>query len=239
MTRAEIYKIRHHRTPLVCTVLLLLGVLTPSFVLTWYTPQDPSAYMTSYSDVFAILTPLLGIVFGGWLLGSEYRQGTVKRLLASEPRRARVLTIKGLVGAGAMSVVLAAAGVVGWATARLVGSMNDVTVPWEGRALLAVGISGLAAATVAYVLSAITRSDSFAMVGSLAMMVVFQPLISAIPRIGKYSFGSALDRVSTWVSGDQVVATAGLSTSAAIFVLLAWLGVFIQIAGTLFSKRDV
>ena len=105
MTRAEIYKIRTHRTPLVCAAALLTGVLAPSIVLMWYTPKDPAAY-NAFSDVYELSGLLLGIVFGGWLLGAEYRQGTVKRLLASEPRRIRALTTKGLVGAASMSTVL-------------------------------------------------------------------------------------------------------------------------------------
>ncbi len=87
MTKAEIYKLRTQRTPLVCAGLLLAGVLAPSIVLIWYSPKDPAAYTTNFTDVYNTLSIMLGIVFGGWLLGNEYRQGTVKRLLASEPRR--------------------------------------------------------------------------------------------------------------------------------------------------------
>ena len=129
MTTAEIYKLRTQRTPLICAAALLIGVLTPSVVLIWHTPNDTAAYADTFTATFEVLSFLLAIVFGGWVLGTEYRQGTVKRLLTTEPRRIRAIATKGLVGAGAMSVVLVAIAGIGWAAARIVGSINDVTVP--------------------------------------------------------------------------------------------------------------
>ena len=75
MTAAEIYKLRTQRTPLVCAAVLLGGVLVPSVVLIWVTPSDLSAYADIFTGTFEVLSILLAIVFGGWLLGTEYRQG--------------------------------------------------------------------------------------------------------------------------------------------------------------------
>lgn len=238
MKTAEIYKLRTHRTPIVCAAVLLIGVLIPSVVLIWYTPSDPSAY-SSYRDVLETLSLILAIVFGGWLLGTEYRQGTVKRLLTSEPRRMRALGTKAVVGAGAMSAVFAAIAGIGWAVARVVGSTNDVTVGFEGRAVLAFGISALIAATVAYCLSAVTRSDAFAMVGTVVVILVLGPMLSLIPKVGQYTLLSALITVEEWVGGIATEGPGDLSNSAALITLAVWLAVFVAGGTVLFAKRDV
>ena len=239
MIRAEIYKLRTHRTPWVCAAALLVGVVSPSIVLIWYTPNDPSAYTTNLTEAYDVLGVLLGIVFGGWLLGTEYRQHTIKRFLTSETRRLRAFTTKGLVGAGAMSVVLGAVGTIGWAAARIVGSMHDVTVTWQGRTMLAAALTGLVAAAVAYSLSAITRSDSFAMVGTVALVLILDPFLGLIPRFGKYTLGSALNHMYHSVSGTQYLEVVELSTSTATFLLIAWIAALLSIAGALFTRRDV
>lgn len=239
MTRAEIYKLRTHRTPVVCTAVLLVGVLAPSIVMIWYTPTDQASYGDAFTSVFESLSLLMGIVFGGWLLGTEYRQGTVKRLLASEPRRLRALTTKGLVGAGAMSVVLALVAGAGWTAARVVGSVNDATVPWNGRALLAFIVSALVAAAVAYSLSAVTRSDSFAMVGTVATILVVGLPLSLVPKVGKYTVFPAITRVEEWVSGNATDSLSTLSAGAAVITLTGWLVAFVTAGAVLFARRDV
>ena len=239
MTSAEIYKLRTHRTPVVCTAVLLLGVIAPSIVMIWYTPTDPASYGDAFTSVFESLSLLMGIVFGGWLLGTEYRQGTVKRLLTSEPRRLRTLATKGLVGAGAMSVVLAIVAGVGWSAARAVGAMNDVTVPWAGRPLLAFIVSALVAATIAYSLSAVTRSDSFAMVGTVATILVVGLPLSLVPKIGRYTMFPAITRVEEWLSGDTTETLSTLSAGTAVLVLAAWLAAFLTAGVALFARRDV
>ncbi len=241
MLRAELYKIRTHRTPAVLTSVLALGVLIPSAVLLWYSPANTTAYTSIYSTIFAILTVLLGIVFGGWILGTEYRQDTVKRMLTAESRRGRALASKAVVGAGAMTTVMAATAVVGYAAARLVGSLNDVAVGFEGRALLGYGVAALLSAITAFGLSALTRSDSFAMIGTIAMVLVLDPLLSIVPRIGKYSYGNAVGVVTEQIQG----ATSGFgepattSLTVAIITLAAWLTASTVAGALAFAKRDV
>ena len=240
MSRAEIYKLLTHRTPLVCAAVLLLGVLIPSVVLVWYTPGDDLAYTDTFTSTYGALSVLLAIVFGGWLLGTEYRQGTVKRLLASEPRRLRALATKAVVGAGALSGVLAATAGIGWTAARVVGSMHEVTVPWTGRELLASAVIAMIGAVVAFGLSAITRSDAFAMVGTVVMLLVLDPLLSLIPKVGKYTFGSALDRVAEAVAGtSESFGSSALTTASASVTLAVWLVAIVGAGAGLFATRDI
>ncbi|MCP4084787.1 MAG: ABC transporter permease subunit [Actinomycetia bacterium] len=240
MISAELYKLRTQRTPMVCAALLLVGVLASPAVLLFYTPADPAAYSVAFTTTFQLLAPLVAIVFGGWLLGTEYRQGTVKRLLTGEPRRMRAFATKASVGAAALITATGIAGVIGWTASWAVGSLNDQTVAWNGRELLAAGLVALAAGAVAYGLSAITRSDSFAMVGTVALVLVLDPLLSLIPKVGKYSFGTALDTLTNEVANTaDLFGPAALSLGTAGITLTLWLVAFVGSGSYLFARRDV
>lgn len=239
MMSAEIYKLRTQRNPIAYAAALIVGVVIPPVVLIWYEPSSTAAYTNAFRVSFGMLSLLLAIEFGGWLLGTEYRQGTVKRLLTSEPRRNRALASKAIVGAGALTSVLAVGAIVGWLAARIVGSMNGVTVPWEGRDLLGDGVWALTATTLAFSISAITRSDSFAKVGTLALVLVLAPLLSSIPGVGDYTINSALDALTVWIAGDADVAATTLSTGTALITLAVWIGAFTTAAVAMFARRDV
>lgn len=242
LLKAELYKLVNHRAPRLTAGALLAGVLATPAVLLFYTPSDTSVYADGFTQVFSLLGPLVAAVFGGWLLGTEYRQDTVKRFLAVEPRRGRALAAKAAAGFVAFGAILAGTAVAGWGFSRFVGSLNEVAVPWNGRQLLAIGVYSVAVAAVAFGLSAITKSDSFATVGTVGLVLVLDPLLTLVPKIGKYSFGSALETVTDKIWGGQteLFASAGnLSTATAMATMTLWLVGFIGVGSYLFSTRDV
>lgn len=239
MIAAEFYKLRTSRNPILYATALLVGSLIPSIVLIWYSPKSSSAYLDAFTETYVVLTILVAVEFGGWLLGSEYRQGTVKRLLVTEPGRMTVLAGKWAVGASSFAGVLALTAVVGWSAARLVGSGHDAAVPWNGRSLLAAGTIAVLAATVAYSLSAITRSDSFAKVGTLALILVLDPLLTLVPTLGDYALGSAVDRLYLAISGEVAQSPVAIGMGVALVTLGVWLTAFVAAASVLFSRRDV
>ncbi|MCP3935389.1 MAG: ABC transporter permease subunit [Actinomycetia bacterium] len=245
MIAAELYKVRTHRTPLMAFAALLAASVIPSIVLIWYTPASSGSYLTAFAATWSTVAVLMSVVFGGWLLGTEYRQDTVKRMLTTQPRRLTALGSKAAVGVSVLSAALVATASIGWLAARLVASMNDVTVAWNGRELLASGVTALIAAAMSFVLSAITKSDSFAMVGTVGTLLILNPLLSLIPNVGKYTFGQALEVITTEIEGVSEAAAMGfgvspeLSLTAAIVTVSAWLG-GLALAGTaLFQRRDV
>lgn len=240
MMNAELYKIRTHKTPLLTAAAALAGVLAPSVAFIWYSPGDPSAYTDTYMGVFSLVAALAGAVFGAWLLGTEYRQGTVKRLLTHEPRRMRALATKGAVGAGVLATATAAIGTIGWAAARWIGSLNDVTVAFEWRELVGVGLFAMVAAAIAYGLSAITRSDSFAMVGTIGTLLVLDPLLSLIPKVGDYTLGNVTGVIQNAIqnTAEPFAQAATISTMTAVITLGAWLAAVVGGGALLFQRRD-
>lgn len=236
--KAELYKLRTHRVPVACAALLSIAALVPSIVLIWYTPSDRSSYTDTYTLTLQIVSFILAAVFGAWLLGMEYSQGTIKRLLTSQPRRSRALATKALVGAGAVVGTVFVVGVLAWVGARIVGSIHDVTVAWEPRVLLGIAMNALIVATVAFGISAIARSFGYAMLATLAFLAVLDSLLSLIPNVGKYSLGTVTDRIQDWVAGEGA-SFPELSTTSASIALAAWMVGFVGGAIVLFTTRDV
>lgn len=242
MSRAELYKIRSHHTPWVTAALLVVGVLASPAVLLFYTPSADAAYLDAFTATYSILAPLTAIVFGAWLLGTEYRQGTVKRMLTAEPRRRKALMEKAFTGAAVTAAALAATGVIGWGASWLVADMNGVGIDWNGRSLLGAGLFALAAGTLSFGAAAVTRSDSFAMIATTGLILVLDPLLSLVPRIGDYTFGNALSSLTDRVAGTADTGfgeAAALGTGSASATVAIWL-VGVLGAGTwLFTTRDV
>ncbi len=237
MHNAELYKLRSQRTPLLTAATLAIGSIIPAIVFLFYTPSNTDVYGGAFTATYLVLAPLLSIVFGGWLLGTEYRQDTVKRMLATEPRRLRALAAKATVGFAALAATLTVSAGLGWTATRFVASMNDVTIPWNGGELFQVGMIAVGAAVVAFGLSALTKSDSFAMVGTVGLMLVLDPVLSLIPRVGKYTLMNTLDVVTSKLAG--VEATNQLSLTTGSIGLAAWLAAALLPAAYLFARRDV
>jgi ABC-type transport system involved in multi-copper enzyme maturation permease subunit len=241
MMRAELYKIATHRLPRLLLAVMILGHVGPSLALLVYTPKTTASYGSTWTHVFQILPSIIAIVFGGWILGTEYRQDTVKRLLTGDPRRSRVLAIKALVGTFILGVALAVVALTGWGTARAVGALRGHTVAWNGRELLSGALFAIGTAVVAFALSAVARSDALATVATLALVLILDPVLSMIPRVGKYTFGGALETLTARVGGSAggLFDTTLLTNTQAGITLAVWLTAFVAMATYLFNARDV
>ncbi len=241
MLRAELFKILTHRLPKSCLGVTLLGVVGPSLAMLFYTPETPSAYATTFRHVYEILPSVAAVAFGSWILGVEYRQGTVNRAFLAEPRRLRTMGAKAAAGSTALFGALAIVAVGGWSVARLVGEANDYTVAWSGRQLLPGALFAMGAAAAAFALSVILRSDALAMVSTLALVLILDPLLGLIPRVGKFTFARALETLTSRAGGSAggLFDTALLSNTQASITLVVWFAVLLGLAGYLLTTRDV
>lgn len=238
MIRPEFYKIRHHRTPWVILGIGTLLVLAAPVYYAIRPPVDPSEVLSTTNGVFALVAAFLAPVFGSWIVGHEYRQGTLRRVLAIDARRPRLLGIKGAVGAAALSAGLATVACIGIASSYVAAQINGGTTSLDGsgRELLAAGFFALVSAAIAYSLSIILRSDTYAMLGAIAFMVIFGPLLALIPTVGDYTPYATANVVSSWITA---VPTDALSTGTAAATLAATLAATFAVATALFSQRDI
>ena len=185
---------------------------------------------------------LISLVLFAQVIGSEYREGTLKVLLSHEPRRLHLLAGKLLALAAFVTVAVLAAFAFEVATAVVVAGARGASTSewWTSDALQ--NAAGLVARTIAAV---IVRG---LMGGFLA--VVF---LGAVPAIGVglgYTFVAdalivaAWPDARNWLPQEALVAFAqggkgGLATDQAGLVIAAYAISFVVIAGALFRNRDV
>ncbi len=238
MIRTEVFKLRHHRTPAV-----LLGTLSAALVVApiYYAiknPADVADITMTFSAVFSVVSALLAAVFGGWLVGHEFRQGTLRRVLGSDARRMRLIATKAGVGVAALVGGLAvAAGVGALASVASAASFGESLV-WDGvfRELLSGGFTTFVVASLSFGFSVLLRSDTYAMLGSLGLMIIVGPLLSLIPTVGKYMPSALTDDVSAWI-GD--FGELQVSIVPASLVLAATIGALMVAATASFQRRDI
>jgi len=239
MTRTELFKLRTHRTPWVLLAILVASLLIAPIYFAVKRPSDGAELIETYTSVFAVLAPLLGVVLGGWVLGHEFRQGTLRRVLGNDARRGRLVATKAAVAFGALTFgMLTAAGIGALASTASAASFGEPLV-WNGvaRDLLASGSLVLVPAAVAFGFSILLRSDTYAMVGALALMVILGPLLALIPRIGKYTPSALANDVTLWIARSEEELAVAIAPAS--LGLIATIGILGAAATVTFQRRDI
>ncbi len=238
MIRTELFKLRTHRTP-----WMLLANLVAALVVApiYYAIKEPAAandVVETFVGVFGGVAPMLGTVLGGWIVGHEYRQGTLRRVIGNDARRTRLIATKGGVALAAMAGGLVAAAGVGARASAASGASFDGSIEWDGvvRDLLSGGVLTGVTASIAFSLSILFRSDTYGMLGALGIMVIVGPLLTLTPRVGKYTPSALGEDVSQWIAGaDELV----VSIVPASLGLAATRGALVVAATAAFQRRDV
>jgi hypothetical protein len=220
-------------------VPLALGVLVAVSI-----PTNVSGVDDTIANRYSFATAGLGTshvllaVLGALLIGSEYRNNTIRVTLAAEPRRLRVHGAKIVV----MAVVGVVIGVVAtvssfFAASAILGARGrgvSVSDPGVLRALIgAVVVAGLYA-LVGLGVGTIVRATA----GAITFLVVWPVIVEALltgflPSVGKYFPFSA---ATAALSPDGAKNVLNPYAGGAIFLAFT-LGVLIA-GGALLSARD-
>jgi len=237
MIRSELYKICRQRSPRVLLVISLIAVLAGPIFLAFRPPDDADLYPLILVTA-ATLLPLGSAYFGSWLLGYEYRQGTIRRLVTSDGRRNRVLQSKAIVGAGVLLAGFVAVLGIGWGASALVAGVNGQTLPTSDlpRQLGSMLAYGMLVATFSFGLTAILKSGTQGLLTSLGVLSVFSGLLSAIPKVGPYLPGSVLTSTTSWLEGAADIGSLSMPIVAA--TLAGWLVATTAAAHLTFTRRD-
>ena len=248
MSRAiasELLKLRTTRTFLALmasAALLVAGVSVLAAAVGRYEPGGvaPSEDLVGiawFAIVFALVLGLLAVT-------TEIRHGTITPTLLATPSRGRVIGAKvvahvlagfaiGLIATVVnlllVEAILSARGIDG-------GSSVSDALGWV------LGLSGSAAllAGLGVGLGAVIRNQVGALVGAFAWIFVAEPLLTAIPTVGKqverFGLGGLLDAL------DGIGAGSGenlLGQLPAGLVLVAYLALFAVAGAALLRQRDV
>jgi ABC-type transport system involved in multi-copper enzyme maturation permease subunit len=237
MIQAERYKIRHHRTPWVLTALGALATLAPATYLAFRAPDDPALYLDAFIGGYALYGLLSAAILGGWALGHEYRQNTLKRVVAVDARRARLLGAKAAAGAVALFAMLATTLAAGLGSAWLAATVNDDELV-SGQLSLATTMPAMpVAAFIAFCLSAVFRSDMYATLAALAVMAIFPGLLAQLPTIGDFTPAVLTDQLSERFASPDATMNHSVAITAA--AAATWIATLTLGASALFTRRDI
>lgn len=237
--RAELYKTRHHRLPYVLTAIGAAASAAPGIYFMFRPATEQAEYTEAALGMASLYLILAGAIFGGWMLGSEYRQQTIGRVVATGPARPHLLAAKAIAGVvtlGVMSVVVAGAGL----------GMNAIAAAMDGSSLDTTGLgrvlaSGLVpvamVAVLAYAASAVFRSDTYATLTALAVPLIFGPFLAGIPKLGDYTLGEISLSIQEWVGPDAIAPYQGAVVT--VLAAAAWLLVPLGVGVSLFARRDL
>ena len=232
----ELQKLRSLPTPR-WTLVVTLGLVVVGFAVALFTGDETEVEYVDAADGFAGLGSVIGsIVLGVWIVGVEYGQGTMRRALAADPRRGRLLASKLALAVAAALVLTVLVFLLAALLLPIAASANGADSP--AGDILAMGAGALVVnATYAAVGSAIAmlaRSMAGGMTAMLALVFVFDTLLSALP-FGDISLGSAVAEIAGAVEGEDV----GHEVGRGLLVTSAWMAVLLTAAWARFTRTDV
>lgn len=239
MIQSELFKITRHRTPWVIAAVYTVMVLIAPMYFLIKPPDDAGAYLETATAVFGVAGLLLAPVFGAWVVGNEYRHGTLRRVLAIDARRGRLLGTKTVLGLSTMVAGLAAVAGVSFVASVGVAAIHGDSLVTDGvlRTFLGGAFIAVVTGALAFALSIILRSDTYAMLGALAAMIVVGPLASLIPTVGSYTPAAVTGQIAERI--EDSAASGDLSLITAVAVLVATLAALAAGSTQLFATRDV
>lgn len=225
----ELDKLRFLPTPR-WTLIVTLAFVALVFAIALFTDGgERSEYVDAAEGVAGLGSAIGSIVIGVWIAGVEFGQGTVRRALAADPRRGRLLASKLAVATGAalaLTLVVWAAAIPLLSTAA---SANGASSPVGD--MVATGAGSIVAnpvyAAIGCAIATLSRSMAGGMTAMLALVFVLDSLLTVLP-VGDISLGSALSDIASAIEGEpreHDAARGALMASAWLLVLLtaAWL----------------
>lgn len=195
-------------------------------------------------------TSLIGIVtlvLFASNIGGEYKQGTLRSLLAGEPRRLHLLAGKtaalATCVAGAVTVALVSGLVAALAFARLFDIDSSHWLSGEGvvaglRALLNITLACVGWGVLGGFLALVMRTSAAAIGIGVGYLLVGETLLS------RAIVAPVFDVEKAWFPGEvlRMFATgggAGSSYLRAAALAVLYMGVLAAVGATLFARRDV
>jgi len=126
---AELDKLRSLPTPR-WTLIVTVGLVALTFVTVLFSGSDKESTYLDAAEAMAGLGTLIGsIVLGVWIMGVEYGQNTMRRALAADPRRSRLLAAKVGLAVGASLALTAVVLGVAVVLMSLAASLNGASSP--------------------------------------------------------------------------------------------------------------
>jgi ABC-2 type transport system permease protein len=240
--RAELLKLRLLPTPRWSAVFLLIS-LALGLAATWRWGLGLEQVAVDLS--LSLPTAIVSIVLGAWVVGLEYGQKTMPRVLAADPRRS-LLVVRKLVTAVvvtvALTVVAFGLGYPGFLIlAEGHGGGLDRSL-YLDQAQVAL-ITNLAYTVVGVGFAFLTASMAGGLTASLVFVFVFSTFFSILPEVGDWSFSVALSEVTDRILGRWQFIDAELLSErrpliASIGILVGWIALIVGAGWARFTRSE-
>lgn len=220
---AELWKLRSLPTPKTVVSASFALVTVVSLIVFVVQPDSPDAYHQAPSVAASIAVFIGSIVFGAWVFGVEFNQGTMRRVLVAEPRRGIVLAVKTLVVAA--GATLFAAMITGYAALASLLICAAATIDFDPS--LAVNIvpsmtvQAALFALLACAFSLALRSYAGGVIGAFALILVADNLLALWQSIQDHTFSASTSAIdAAFHVGDS---SSEIGLAEALIVALAWI----------------
>lgn len=225
--RSELLKVRSMPTPrwtlIALLVCLALGI---GASVAWGVGEDAVAL-----DLAVSFPTFVGsLVFGVWMAGVEFGQDTLRRTLAADPGRLRMVFSKLAVALIVIVVTTVGLMVAGGVLFDLAGSSHPESIdPGQAARMIASTLlSNLIVAVIGMGLTLLTRSMAGGLTITLIFFFVLDTALSFAPKVGDYSLGTVTGDLDSAIRGTDEVAFGGSTThepAIAALLTFAWLAV--------------
>lgn len=235
--RAELLKLRVLPTPrIMLAVAVVIGFLV-ALGLAIDAPGDPDTYRDSAVAGATTVTSIASIVLGVWIVGLEYGQGTMRRVVAATPARTAILTAKLTILVGSIVLGTIAICALAWGMAAIAGLIDGTNIPANDMVteVAAALVGNLAYAIVAFTVALLTRSMAGGITITLVLALVVDTLLGAIPAVGDYTFGASITDVVGTIRGDKDAEMWGRGLA----VTMGWLLALSAASWVRFTQQDV
>jgi ABC-type transport system involved in multi-copper enzyme maturation permease subunit len=223
--RSELLKVRSLPTPRWCAIVvfatLIIGVAA---TWKWGLGPDRDAYDLS----IGIPASIASTVFGVWLFGVEFGEGTMRRTLTADPRRGRLFFSKLATGILVLVAATAVLYVIAFPLYDLAADRHgqSIALAGYGDTVLAALVFNVAFMLVGAAFAAISASMSGGITLALVFIFIIGIGLTAIPSIERYTFLVTLGDINTAILGPDPGSAAAAQengTGTSVAITLAWL----------------
>jgi ABC-2 type transport system permease protein len=236
--RAELTKLRSLPLPR-WTLVVQVGLVLIGTLVVLFTGGEHTG---DYSDA-AVLTAAVGtgvgsLVLGVWMVGLEYGEKTMRRVLTADPRRDRLVAAKLATMLAVVIVdtvaVFAFAGLLAVAVAAVNGAGSPLHEVVRGAAAFLV--INTIYPTVGFAIALLSRSMAAGLTLTLVLVFVVDNALAIVPSLGDYTLGLAVQKLASAVSGDS---DTEIGLTGATIAAGAWLAGLLGAGWMRFRRTDV
>jgi ABC-2 type transport system permease protein len=239
--RSELVKVRSMPTPRWCLVAVAVcATLGLAGVWQWGIDDDLGALDLALGFPLSVAS----IVFGVWMFGVEYGQDTMRRALAADPRRGRLVLSKLVVSVALVAVVTLLVHLAALPLFDIAAGQNGDSVPLDGMkdVFFSSLLSNVVYVLVGAAFALLTASMAGGLTAALVFIFIIDLVFAAVPHVGDYSLGVAMADLTDELRGFETGIfneSSSHSVTRASLIVAAWVLGLNGLAWLRFRRSEV